>query len=121
LGQAVVLLSSSLRRTLVRPDILFSKLKIKNSKFKRLLFFYFLLFTFEFSHAQLVDKTPAAVPVAPSIYNREPYEDPAISGINRDASRVTAYSYAAINDALKNDREKSGRYISLNGNFTKAK
>ena len=67
--------------------------------------------------AQLVDKTPAAVPVAPSIYNREPYEDPTISGINRDASRVTAYSYATINDALKNDREKSGRYISLNGDW----
>ncbi|WP_462261205.1 glycoside hydrolase family 2 TIM barrel-domain containing protein [Ferruginibacter sp.] len=68
-------------------------------------------------YAQLVDKTPAAVPVAPSIYNREPYEDPTISGINRDASRVTAYSYATINDALKNDREKSGRYISLNGDW----
>ena len=67
--------------------------------------------------AQLVDKTPAAVPIAPSIYNREPYEDPAISGINRDASRITAYSYATINDALKDDREKSGRYISLNGDW----
>jgi beta-galactosidase len=68
-------------------------------------------------HAQLVDKTPASVPIAPSIYNREPYEDPIISGINRDASRATAYSYATINDALKNDREKSGRYISLNGDW----
>jgi beta-galactosidase len=67
--------------------------------------------------AQLVDKTPAAVPIAPSIYNREPYEDPTISGINRDASRVTAYSYTTINDALKDDREKSGRYISLNGDW----
>jgi beta-galactosidase len=69
------------------------------------------------SSSQLVDKTPAAVPVAPSIYNREPYEDPTISGINRDAARATAYSYANINDALKNDREKSGRYISLNGDW----
>ncbi len=68
-------------------------------------------------YAQLVDKTPAAVPVAPSIYNREPYEDANISGINRDASRVTAYSYANINDALTNNREKSGRYISLNGDW----
>ena len=67
--------------------------------------------------AQLVDKTPAAVPVAPSIFNREPYEDPQISGINRDASRATAYSFANLNDALKNDREKSGRYISLNGEW----
>lgn len=114
---AFVLLSSSLRRTLVRPDILLSKFKKQNSKFKRLLLFYFLLLNFDLSHAQLVDKTPAAIPVAPSIYNWEPYEDPNISGINRDASRVTAYSYATINEALKNDREKSGRYISLNGDW----
>jgi beta-galactosidase len=67
--------------------------------------------------AQLVDKTPAAVPIAPSIYNREPYEDPNISGINRDESRATAYSYANITDALQNNREKSGRYISLNGDW----
>jgi len=68
-------------------------------------------------HAQLVDKTPAAIPVAPSIYNREPYEDPLVSGINRDLSRATAYSYATITDALKNDREQSGRYLSLNGDW----
>ena len=67
--------------------------------------------------AQLVDKTPAAVPVAPAVYNREPYEDPLVSGINRDAARATAYSYANINDALKNEREKSGRYLSLNGDW----
>ncbi len=68
-------------------------------------------------YAQLVDKTPAAIPVAPAIYNREPYEDPFVSGINRDASRATAYSFANLNDALKGDRDKSGRYISLNGNW----
>ena len=67
--------------------------------------------------AQLVDKTPAAIPNVPTIFNTEPYEDPAISGINRDASRVTAYSYATINDALQNEREKSGRYISLSGDW----
>ena len=77
----------------------------------------YLLLTTHYSQSQLVDKTPAAVPVAPSIYNREPYEDPQISGINRDASRATAYSFATINDALKGDREKSGRYISLNGDW----
>jgi beta-galactosidase len=67
--------------------------------------------------AQLVDKTPAAIPIAPAIYNREPYEDPLISGINRDASRASAYSFANLNGALKGDREKSGRYISLNGDW----
>ncbi|MFN8253973.1 MAG: glycoside hydrolase family 2 TIM barrel-domain containing protein [Ferruginibacter sp.] len=78
---------------------------------------FYSLFTTHHSQAQLVDKTPAAIPIAPSVYNREPYEDPLVSGINRDVSRATAYSYASINDALKNDREKSGRYISLNGEW----
>lgn len=68
-------------------------------------------------HAQLVDKTPAAVPSSPSVFNREPYEDPLVSGINRDASRATAYSFKNINDALGGDREKSGRYVSLNGDW----
>ncbi|CAN5813695.1 glycoside hydrolase family 2 TIM barrel-domain containing protein [soil metagenome] len=68
-------------------------------------------------YAQLVDKTPAAIPNAPTIYQTEPYEDPLVSGINRDMSRATAYSYASVNDALKNDREKSGRFISLNGDW----
>ncbi len=75
------------------------------------------IFSIHYSQAQLVDKTPAAIPNAPAIYNTEPYENPTVSGINRDASRVTAYSYTNINDALKNDREKSGRYISLNGDW----
>ncbi|MBS1512894.1 MAG: DUF4981 domain-containing protein [Bacteroidetes bacterium] len=68
-------------------------------------------------YAQLVDKTPAAIPNAPSIYNTEPYEDPLISGINRDASRATAYSYATVKDALDDNRENSGRYVSLNGEW----
>jgi beta-galactosidase len=67
--------------------------------------------------AQLVDKTPAAVPVAPSVYSREPYEDPLVSGINRDMARATAYSFATVADALNGEREKSGRYISLNGEW----
>jgi beta-galactosidase len=67
--------------------------------------------------AQLVDKTPAAIPSVPTVYNREPYEDPLVSGINRDASRATAYSYATVAEALKDDREKSSRYLSLNGEW----
>jgi beta-galactosidase len=67
--------------------------------------------------AQLVDKTPAAVPVAPTVFNREPYEDPLVSSINRDQSRVTAYSFATVADALNGDRTKSGRYILLNGDW----
>lgn len=70
-----------------------------------------------YSNAQLVDKSPAPVPVAPTIYNREPYQDPLVNGINREASRATAYSYASIQDALQNDRNKSARYVSLNGEW----
>ena len=68
-------------------------------------------------HAQLVDKTPAAVPVAPSVYQREPFEDPLISGINREPSRATAYSFASMEEAIKGKRENSGRYMSLNGEW----
>jgi len=66
--------------------------------------------------AQLVDKTPAAIPNAPTVYNKEPWEDPLVSGINRDPSRATAYSYSNINDALRGDRNSS-RKISLNGEW----
>ncbi len=72
---------------------------------------------FVFVHSQLVDKTPAAVPVAPAVFNKEPYEDPLVSGINRDPSRATAYSFSSVADALNGEREKSGRYVSLNGNW----
>jgi len=67
--------------------------------------------------AQLVDKTPAAVPNAPIVFNTDPWEDPLVSGINRDASRATAYSFGSVADALQGDREKSGRMLSLNGQW----
>jgi beta-galactosidase len=75
------------------------------------------LLTTHHSFAQLVDKTPAAIPNAPVIFSTEPYEDPLISGINRDASRATAYSFKNIQDALTGDRQKSGRYMTLNGDW----
>jgi beta-galactosidase len=68
-------------------------------------------------NAQLVDKTPAAIPNQPRIYQTEPYEDPLVSGINRDASRATAYSFATVNDALSVNRDKTSRYLSLNGDW----
>ncbi len=67
-------------------------------------------------YAQLVDKTPAAIPNVPTVYNTEPWEDPLVSGINRDPSRATAYSYNTVKDALKGDRNIS-RMISLNGEW----
>ena len=69
------------------------------------------------SSAQLVDKTPAAVPVVPTVYNREPWEDPLVSGINREPSRATAYSFPDVTSALAGKREKSTRMISLNGEW----
>jgi len=67
-------------------------------------------------YAQLVDKTPAAIPNIPKVYNREPWEDPLVSGINREPSRATAYSFADIEEALNGDRNRA-RMISLNGKW----
>jgi len=67
--------------------------------------------------AQLIDKSPPPVPVAPSVYDREPWEDPLVSGINRDAARATAYSFSNISDALSVDRGRSDRMLSLNGQW----
>jgi beta-galactosidase len=89
---------------------------MKRTTFTLVLFLVTLLITNNV-FAQLVDKTPAAIPNVPSIYNTEPYEDPLVSGINRDASRATGYSFTNINDALVGDRTKSTRMISLNGDW----
>nr|WP_249665368.1 glycoside hydrolase family 2 TIM barrel-domain containing protein [Mucilaginibacter sp. Bleaf8] len=69
------------------------------------------------AYAQLVDKTPAAIPNAPEVYQAEPWEDQTVSGINREPARATTYSYSSIKDALANNREKSGRMLSLNGQW----
>jgi beta-galactosidase len=67
--------------------------------------------------AQLVDKTPTAVQKSPGIYNAQPWENQLVSGINRDASRATAYSFTTIEDAIKGNRDQSTRMMSLNGNW----
>jgi len=81
-------------------------------------YFVVALLTFScfISYSQLVDKTPAAIPVVPTVYNREPWEDPAVSGINREPSRATAYSFSTIDEALKGNRSQS-RMMSLNGDW----
>lgn len=84
---------------------------------KKLLTVLFVTLTSHLIQAQLVDKTPAAVPDTPRIYDTEPWENPLISGINRDAARATAYSFATEKDALNGDRTKTGRLISLNGEW----
>jgi len=85
-------------------------------KFCKWIFVAVAFFTTGKLQAQLVDKTPAAIPNVPAIYNSEPWEDPLVSGINRDPSRTTAYSFSTIEDALSGDRTRS-RMISLNGDW----
>jgi beta-galactosidase len=81
---------------------------------KNILLLLLIILPFGLS-AQLVDKTPAAIPNVPTIYDAEPWENPLIDGINRDPARATAYSYTNITDALSCDREKSTRMMTLNG------
>ncbi|WP_372772535.1 glycoside hydrolase family 2 TIM barrel-domain containing protein [Mangrovibacterium sp.] len=59
----------------------------------------------------------AGIPPLNTTEIAEPWENPEVSAINRDAARVTAYSFASTEDALKGDRETSGRYESLNGEW----
>lgn len=70
-----------------------------------------------FIFSQTVDGEKAAIPVIPHVFNSEPWEDQYVTGINRDRSRVTAYSFASVKEALEGIREKSGRMISLNGEW----
>jgi len=68
-------------------------------------------------NAQTVDGLPATIPPVPGIYQAEPWEDPLVTSINREPARATAYSYASEAEALKDDRENSGRMLSLNGEW----
>lgn len=63
---------------------------------------------------QTTSGEPAAIPPQPQIYRHVPWEDPLITGINRERSRSTAYSFSDIPSALKGDRERS-RFFLLNG------
>jgi beta-galactosidase len=100
-----------------KVNFIWSILKTMEKKFHISLAIIFSVLFSTCSFCQLVDKTPAAIPLVPTIFNTEPYEDPLVSGINRDKSRATAYSFDNIKDALGGDREKSGRYLSLNGEW----
>ncbi len=83
----------------------------------RFFIFFVLLFSLYTLHAQTVTGEPAATPPPPQIYNAEPWENPQINSINREPARATAYSFANEKDALYGDREKSGRMLSLNGEW----
>jgi len=88
---------------------------------RKLVLYCLLIFDLSFSSfvviSQTVDGEPAAIPVPPHIYNAGPWEDQHVCGINRDRARATAYSFAAVKEALEGNRETSGRMLSLNGEW----
>jgi len=67
--------------------------------------------------AQTVTGDPAGIPPVPRVYDTPPWENPEVVSINRDRARASAYSYASVEEALRNNRESSGRFISLNGDW----
>ncbi|MGJ1409725.1 glycoside hydrolase family 2 TIM barrel-domain containing protein [Sphingobacterium thalpophilum] len=66
---------------------------------------------------QTVDGKPAVIPPVPDGRIPEAWENPMITSINRDPSRATAYSYATVEEALKNDRTNNKRMLFLNGDW----
>jgi beta-galactosidase len=68
-------------------------------------------------NAQTVTGEPAGIPRPPQVYQTEPWEDPLVCGINRDAARSPVYSFETIEKAVTGDREQTSRYISLNGEW----
>ncbi|MBP6672819.1 MAG: hypothetical protein KA247_06700, partial [Bacteroidetes bacterium] len=59
---------------------------------------------------------PAAIPPQPQVYRQIPWEDPLITGINRERSRSTSYSFSDIPSAINGNRERS-RFLLLNGRW----
>ncbi|WP_417939464.1 glycoside hydrolase family 2 TIM barrel-domain containing protein [Flavobacterium sp. RS13.1] len=76
----------------------------------------FCLFGICGSNAQLVTGEPAGVPPVPQVYSDAPWENPLVSGINRQPARATGYSYTSVADALEGNRLKS-RIKILNGDW----
>jgi len=66
---------------------------------------------------QTVDGKPAVIPQIPDGKIATAWEDPTITAINREPARATAYSYASVEEALKNDREANKRLLFLNGEW----
>lgn len=64
---------------------------------------------------QTVDGKPAVIPPIPDGEIASPWENPMITSVNREPARATAYSYASIEEAQRNDRETNKRLLFLNG------
>jgi len=78
---------------------------------------FFLTIACHHISAQTVTGEKAGIPPAPSVYQTEPWEDPQVTGINRDVARATAYSFETVEDALTCDRSRSSRVLMLNGDW----
>ncbi|MEO9477069.1 MAG: glycoside hydrolase family 2 TIM barrel-domain containing protein [Cyclobacteriaceae bacterium] len=76
---------------------------------------FLVFFSMHLAVCQTVTGEPAGIPPVPAVYEFAPWEDPLTTSINRYEARATAYSFATVEEALSGDREKSGRYQSLNG------
>ena len=83
----------------------------------KLLVLIVLVFSSSFLAAQTVTGEKAGIPPKPQVYATEPWEDPLVCSINRDAARATAYSFENIEDALTCDRENTTRIKMLNGEW----
>lgn len=101
------------------PSSVFRPFSLRSSVFRPpslITLFILLLTTNSLTSAQTVTGEPAGIPEPPSVYQKEPWEDPLVTSINREPARTTAYSYANEQDALAYDRTNS-RMISLNGEW----
>ena len=76
----------------------------------------FVFFPFWASSQSLVF-WPEGLPPGPEIFQPNPWEDPTVVSINREVSHATAYSFRSVTEAIDGDREKSDRYINLNGEW----
>lgn len=66
---------------------------------------------------QTVDGKPAVIPPIPDGQIASAWENPMITSINREPARATAYSYATVEEALKNERADNQRLLFLNGEW----
>lgn len=76
-----------------------------------------LLASWSISTAQSLIYWPQGIPPVPEVYQANPWEDPTIVAINREVAHATAYSFGSVAEAIQGDREKSGRYLNLDGEW----
>ena len=76
----------------------------------------FVCFPF-FATAQSLIYWPEGLHPVPNVYHANPWEDPTVTAINRETAHATAYSFKSVAEAIEGNREKSDRYLNLNGDW----